>query len=65
VRTQANQILDYLATGRPLTALTALNRFGSLRLAARVHQLREAGHRIASKRVTKAGKSFSEYRLAR
>jgi hypothetical protein len=43
---QRDQILSYLKTGRQLTPLQALDRFGCFRLAARIDELREDGHRI-------------------
>jgi hypothetical protein len=64
MRTQAQRIIDHLATGRPLTAIDALKRFGCFRLAARILDLRNDGHRITS-RVEKCGdKRFASYRLA-
>lgn len=45
---QKAQILDFLKTKRSLTPLEALRRFQCLRLAARVKELRDDGHRIES-----------------
>jgi hypothetical protein len=48
--TQQTQILAFLRAGRVLTPLDALHRFGTLRLAARCHDLRAAGHDIRCRR---------------
>ena len=62
-RTQQDRIIDYLATGKPITPLLALRRFGCFRLGARIYDLKRDGHRIDSKLVTRRGKTFAEYRL--
>jgi hypothetical protein len=60
--TQAQVILDHLLSGKPLTALDALNEYGCFRLAARVHELRRAGHDIEETMVSsKAGKRHASY----
>jgi hypothetical protein len=54
--TQSDQILSYLKLGRSLTPISALDKFGCFRLAARVNQLRNQGHQIRTRMVT-IGKS--------
>ena len=44
--TQSDRILRHLSDGGTITALGALERFGCLRLAARIADLRAAGHTI-------------------
>ena len=44
---QRARILDALRVG-PLTSLEAIQNLGILRAAARVHELREEGHRIVT-----------------
>ena len=62
--TQANRILRYLEAGNRLTALEALERFQCLRLAARIHELRDAGWQIEERTVeTRSGKRVAEYYL--
>jgi len=58
--TQAKVILDHLLTGRPLTALDALNQYGCFRLAARIHELRK-DHEIDEQIVTRNGKRYASY----
>jgi len=43
---QSDQILIYLQAGNKLTPADALKKFSCLRLAARVHDLRQAGYDI-------------------
>lgn len=62
--TQSGQILQALKTGRRLTALDALDEFGCFRLAARIHDLRKAGHNVIDDMVTTNGKRHAVYRLA-
>lgn len=66
---QCSKILAWLKAGKTLTALDALDEFGCNRLAARIADLRNAGHAIESKRITvfnrDGGKcNVSEYSLA-
>ena len=61
---QVDRIGDYLRRGHVLTALSALNLFGCMRLAARVHQLRELGVAVKTDRVKlRNGKVIAGYRL--
>ncbi len=66
MKTQNKQILHYLSKGKSLTPLDALRRFDCLRLAARIYDLRSAGHDIDNfLYTTKNGKRVSKYRLSR
>lgn len=60
--TQSAMILAHLKTGKPLTGIEALNRFGSLRLGARIFDLKQAGYEIKARRVeTASGKRVAQY----
>ena len=61
---QESQILEWLLAGNALTPLEALDRFGSLRLGARIHGLRGRGHDIQMRMVERNGKRFAEYSMA-
>ena len=61
--TQNQQIKTYLDKGKSITPIDALNKFGCFRLAARINELRKDGLNIATKIVTKDGKSYASYRL--
>ena len=61
--TTKNEILNYLEQGHTLTALKALDLFGTMRLAAYINFLREDGIDITTTIVTKGSKTFAEYTL--
>ena len=64
VTTQSDQILNHLRSGKHLTAIEALNRFGCLRLAARIGDLKRDGHDIKSQMVELPnGKRVASYTL--
>ena len=46
-----------------LTAMDALNEVGTMRLAARVKELRDQGYVIISTLEKRNGKKFARYRL--
>lgn len=49
--TQCERLLSWLETGKTIDPMGALRELGIYRLAARVRDLREAGHPIDMKRV--------------
>lgn len=63
MKTQNARILAYLEHGKPITPMTALNRFGVLRLAARIAELKRRGHDIGTHMVRRGSKVFAAYRL--
>lgn len=60
---QSSRILSALRSGRRLSALEALEEFGCFRLAARIHDLRRAGHEILDETVCDNGKRHAVYHL--
>ena len=59
---QNDEILAHLKKGLVLTPLVALERFQCLRLAARIGNLRDKGHRIKTERYRAAnGKHYALY----
>lgn len=60
---QCDRIANHLKAGRAITALEALERFGCMRLAARIADLRERGWEIVSERIERNGKKFCRYRM--
>lgn len=60
---QSDQILKTLERGLAITPIGALRRFGCLRLAARIQDLRARGHNIITEEVKRKGKRFARYRL--
>jgi hypothetical protein len=66
-KTQREQIAKYLATGRSITALEALDKFKCNRLAARIHELKKMGRDIKkyTARVGPEAKRVACYYLMR
>ena len=62
--TQTDLIRQHLESGAEITPLEALDRFGCLRLAARISDLRRDGLEIESTTGEANGKRFARYRLA-
>ena len=58
---QSKEILGYLEKGNKITAIDALDRFGCLRLASRINDLKNKGHEIKAKLIHKNKKKWSEY----
>ena len=57
---QEKEILGHLKK-KPLRPMEALRRYGCLRLAARVHDLRSKGYRIKMRWIQTSDKRFAEY----
>jgi hypothetical protein len=61
---QNDMILVALKNGEKITPLSALEKFGCLRLSARIWDLRHEGYPIVTKNITTPqGKSIAEYSL--
>ena len=60
---QSTQILQCLESGASLTAIDALKRFGCLRLAARIEDLRTEGYPIITTMVTKNDSRVARYSM--
>ncbi len=63
MQSQNKQILAHLKKGNKITPLQALNKFDCFRLAARMANLKDAGHKIDSKMITRNNKRFKQYWL--
>jgi hypothetical protein len=63
-KSQSGRILHFLLAGNTLTPIKARALFGAERLAARICELRQAGHKIKSvNRTDVNGKVYAEYFL--
>lgn len=63
---QCAQIYNFLMQGHHLTSLDALNLFGCMRLASRIHDLRDKGIDIQTKKVrVPSGKIVTQYSIAK
>jgi hypothetical protein len=61
--TQSQEILEYLKTGKWLSPIEALEKFGSFRLGARIFDLRKEGYSFDKRQGTNGKKRWAEYRL--
>tara|TARA_B100002019_G_scaffold275366_1_gene273180 strand:+ start:501 stop:698 length:198 start_codon:yes stop_codon:yes gene_type:complete len=61
MESQKKAIKAHLESGKPITALQALNEFGCFRLAARIKNLKDSGMLIDKVMVTENGKRFAVY----
>jgi hypothetical protein len=59
---QKVQIRNWLESGNPITPLEALDRFGTMRLGAHIHELRSCGMNIKTSYPDK-GKRYAIYTL--
>jgi hypothetical protein len=62
---QCQAILKFLQTGRSVTPLTALDKFGTMRLAARILELKQRGHSIVAHKIKVGRKCYAAYLLDR
>lgn len=61
---QNARILAYMQEGGKITSLKALNLFGCMRLASRIHDLIERGYSIHKERIqVESGKYVTEYSI--
>ena len=63
--TQTETILAHLQAGNSITPIDALREFGVFRLAARINDLREAGHDVDMVWETDGDKRWGRYSLRR
>ena len=65
-QSQNARILSYLQSGNRLTSLEALEKFGCMRLSARILDLKNRGHQISDEFVhdARTGKVYKAYFMA-
>ena len=63
-RSQTDRILEYMLSGKSITPLEALTLFGSMRLGARIADIKAKGYLVYSEYVqTENGKKVKKYYL--
>lgn len=64
-RSQKEMILGHMMSGRPITPLEALDLYGSLRLGARIADIRADGYIVYKEMVRDArtGKRYARYSM--
>lgn len=66
MKSQNEQIKAHLESGKTITALEALQKFGCLRLSGRIYDLsHDYGMPISSRMVRRSGKVVAEYSLVK
>lgn len=60
--TQQDQVLNHINTYGSITPLEALTRYGIMRLAARVKDLKDAGVNIYTEMKVHDGRRYASYR---
>lgn len=63
IKSQEAKIRTWLESGRAINPLTALKRFHSFRLGARVYSLRKQSLNITTTMIQKDGSRFASYAL--
>ena len=64
-QSQTERILAHMKKGNGITPLQALRLYGSLRLGARIFDLKRAGYRIEKTMVRSGKKHWARYVMAR
>lgn len=63
--TASKRLKKWILSGKSITPIQALNKFGIFRLGARILELRQAGHDIVTIMQQENGKRFAKYKLAK
>lgn len=63
-KSATQRLEDWILSGKAITPLQALNKFGIFRLGARIYDLRRKGYNIATKMVRRNDKEYAQYKLA-
>lgn len=61
MKSQNKQILEHLQAGNAISSFTAIKKYGCTRLAARIRDLKDAGHEIYGKMVESHDKRYKVY----
>ena len=59
---QSTRILSHLKQYGSITPLTALDKYGCMRLAARISDLKDSGNTITTEMVRAGDKRYARYR---
>lgn len=64
MKTQTQNILEYMKSGHAITPIEALNKFGCLRLGARIFDIKRLGYDVITE-IKQVGehKHVAEYQL--
>lgn len=59
----STKLENWLMKGHGITPLQALQKWGCMRLSARIKELRDAGFPIITEVAKKGGKTFARYKM--
>lgn len=62
-KSQEDKIYKLLMSGKSITPMDALRRFGVMRLGARIYDLREQGVKINTAIVKRRNRRYAEYSI--
>lgn len=57
------EVLEHLKSGKTLTSIEALDKFGCMQLNSRIHELKKEGHNIETTLVSNGKKRWGIYKL--
>lgn len=63
--TANKRLKKWVLSGKSITPIQALNKFGIFRLGARILELRQSGYDIVTIMQQENGKRFAKYKLAK
>lgn len=63
IKSQNKLILEHLEKGKTITQFEAIQKWACLRLAARINNLKERGHKIETEMIYSNGVRFGKYKL--
>lgn len=63
MKTQKEQIKNYLISKKSITPIQALNKFGCFRLAAVIYKLKNEGLKIQTEMIYNKKQQFAKYIL--
>jgi hypothetical protein len=63
-KSQTQTLLEHMLAGKTITPMKAMMVYGVHRLAARIRDLRDAGHNIVTDlKEDESGRQYAEYRI--
>ncbi len=63
IKSQTQEIEEYLKKGNSLTPIEALEKFGCFRLGARIYDLKDKGYEFIVTTVIHGKKRYAQYKM--
>lgn len=64
IESQNVEIRKHMERGFEITPLEALEKFGCMRLASRIYDIKQEGCEVLDRKVERNGKRYKAYRMA-